>query len=153
MINDGRKYFSNVFDSSSQTNISGISVAFSTQGGIIVGMFFLSLILAVGFIFLVKKFPKCMIYSMIVAFYLILVALIVLGIINGIWWLVITFGVMLLVTSCILFCFRDRIVTGIILLRVSANFISEKPSVYLAPLYPLIFAVIFFVYWIAALVS
>lgn len=142
-----------MFNNASKTDISGISVAFSTQGGIIVAMFFLSIVLAIGYILLIKNFPKCMIYSMILLFYLVLVALIVLGIINQIWWMVITFGVIILITTCILFCFRDRIVTGIILLKVASSFISEKPSVYLAPFYPLIFGIIFFIYWIAALLG
>lgn len=65
-----------------------------------------------------------MIYSMIVLFYCVLIALIILGIVNGIWWMVITFGIMILVVTCILCCFKDRILTGILLLKVAADFIS-----------------------------
>lgn len=153
MINDGKDYYQSVFNKNSQTDISGVSIAFSTQGGIIVAMFFLSLVLAIIFLFMVKKFPKCMIYSLIIVFYLVLIALIILGIVNGIWWMVATFGVILLVISCVLYCFRSRILTGILLLKVAADFISERPSVYLAPLYPLVFAIIFFIYWVAAMVG
>lgn len=124
MISDGKDYYKQFYNRNSQTDISGISIAFSTQGGIIVGMFFLSIVLAIIFLLMVKKFPKCVIYSLIILFYLVLVALIVLGIVSGIWWMVATFGVILLVITCVLYCFRDRIKTGIILLKVAADFIS-----------------------------
>lgn len=124
MISDGKLYYEQFFNRNSQTDISGVSVAFSTQGGIIVAMFFLSIILAIIFLFMVKKFPKCVIYSLIILFYCVLIALIILGIVNGIWWMVATFGVLILVVTCVLYCFRDRIQTGILLLKVAADFIS-----------------------------
>ena len=67
--------------------------------------------------------------------------------------MVITFGIMVLLLACILFCFRNRIKVGILLLQVSAQFLTEKPSVYAAPLYPLFFSIIFFVWWVIALLA
>jgi hypothetical protein len=153
MISDGRNYYVKFFNSTSTTDISGVSAAFSTQGGIIVGMFFFSLALAIAFIFLVKAFPKCVVYTMVAIIYIIFIALIVLGIINGIWWMVATFGVTILMISCIIYCFRSKISTGILLLQIGTTFISERPSVFLAPLYSLIFGIMFFVFWVIALIS
>ena len=154
MLSDGRQFYYEIFNGSgTKTDISGLSSVFSTQGGIIVGMFFLAIVLSILFMFLIKKFPKCMVYSMIVMIYLVFIALIVLGIINQIWWMVASFAISLLVITCILFCFRSSLSTGIVLLQVASTFLSEKPSVYIAPLYPLIFAIIFFVFWITALTA
>lgn len=154
MISDGRQFYYEAFyGSGTKTDMSGLASVFSSQGGIIVGMFFFSIALAMVFVFLLKKFPKCMVYSMIVLIYLVFITLIVLGIINSIWWMVITFAVTLLVMSCMLFCFRDKIRTGILLLEVTTTFMTEKPSVVIAPLYPLVFSIIFFVFWIAAMIA
>ncbi len=152
MINDGRTFYEKTW-TGSQTNISGFATVFSTQGGIIVGMFFFSLVLSIAFMLLLKAFPKCVVYTMITMIYLVFGALIVFGIINAIWWMVITFAVSLLVISCMLFCFRRDIQTGIVLLKVSATFLTEKPSVYAAPLYPLLWGIIFFIFWICAMVG
>jgi hypothetical protein len=108
MINDGRTFYEKTW-TGSQTNISGFATVFSTQGGIIVGMFFFSLVLSIAFMLLLKAFPKCVVYTMITMIYLVFGALIVFGIINAIWWMVITFAVSLLVISCMLFCFRRDI--------------------------------------------
>ncbi len=154
MINDGKDFYKSIYGGSgTKTDMSGLASVFSTQGGIIVGMFFLSLVLAVAFMFLLKAFPKCMVYSMIGLIYLVFIALIILGIVNGIWWMVISFAVGLLLISCMLYCFRRQLQTGIMLLKVAATFLSEKPTVYIAPLYPLAFAILFFIFWIAAIVA
>lgn len=153
MINDGRPFYSEVFNKSAGSDMSGLAAVFSTQGGIIVGMFFFSIALAVIFLLLLKFFPKCMIYTMIGLIFCVFAALIVFGIINQIWWMVITFAITLAITACLLFCFRDRIATGIVLLRVATTFLSEKPTAYLSPLYPLFFGILFFVFWVAAIVA
>lgn len=154
MISDGKSYYNQVFgDTGSKNDMTGLANVFSTQGGIIVGMFFFSLALAILYMFLLKTFPKCVVYTMIVLIYAIFIALIILGIINQIWWMVITFGITLLLISCMLWCFWDQLKTGIVLLKIAATFLSEKPSAYLAPLYPLFFGIIFFVFWVAAMVA
>lgn len=122
-------------------------------GGVVAGMFVLSLLLSIAFLLLVKAFPKCMIYTMIILIFLALAALIVFGIINQLWWMVIAFGITILGLGCVLFCYRSRIAAGIMLLKMAAQFISEKPSVYAAPLYPFIFGLMFFVWWIVCLIS
>lgn len=133
--------------------MSGLASVFSTQGGIIVGMFFFSIALAIIFVLLLKNFPKCMIYSMIGLIFCVYVALIILGIINQIWWMVIVFGITIIITAILLYCFRNQLQTGILLLYVATTFLSDKPSAYLAPLYPLIFGIMFFIFWICAIIA
>lgn len=155
MINDGRDYFRSVYyhDNTQSADISGIANAFSTQGGIIVGMFFFSIALSIAFLFLLKLFPGCMIYTFIVLIFLVFAALIVFGAINQIWWMVIVFGISILLTALMLWCCRNKIKTGILLIKVASTFLTERPATYLVPLYPLVFAIIFFVYWVAAMVG
>lgn len=133
--------------------MSGLASVFSTQGGIIVGMFFFSLALSIFFVLMLKFFPRCMVYSMIGSIFCVYIALIVLGIINNIWWMVIVFAITIVITGIMLWCFWSRIKTGILLLNVATTFLTEKPSAYLAPLYPLFFGILFFVFWICAMVA
>lgn len=134
-------------------DMAGLSSAFSTQGGIIVGMFFFSLVLAILYIFLIKTFARCMVYTMIILIFLCYAALIVFGAINKLWWMVIVFGIAVILTALMLWCFWGRIQTGILLLQVTSAFLSKKPTVYLSPLYPLIFGIMFFVYWVVAMIA
>lgn len=46
---------------------------------------------------------------MAILIYLVFIALIIIGIINGIWWMVIVFAVTILITTCLLCCFRSQI--------------------------------------------
>lgn len=125
MLSDGKDFYYSVYQGSgTKTDMSGLASVFSTQGGIIIGMFFMSLALAIGFLFLIKAFPKCVVYTMIVLIYLVFAALIVLGIVNGIWWMVVTFAVSLLLITCMLWCFWGHIRTGIVLLKVAGTFLS-----------------------------
>lgn len=111
-------------------------------------MFVLSLVIAIAFLLLLKNFPGCMVYTMIVLIIILFVALIVLGIVYEIYGLSIGFGIALLILIIVLFCFRDKIKTGILLLKVAADFLTEKPSVYLAPFYPMLMGTIFFAFWV-----
>lgn len=156
MINDGLEFYKIIYyhnTESQSADISGLANAFSTQGGIIVGMFFFSFALAIGFMFLLKQFPACMIYTFIGLIFLVFAGLIVFGAINQIWWMVIVFAVAILLTACMLWCFRSRIKTGILLTKVATHFLTEKPITFLVPLYPLVFSIMFFVFWIVAILG
>lgn len=61
--------------------------------------------------------------------------------------LAISMGVILLVYSCVLFCFRNRIKTGIVLVKVATNFMSDKPIVFLTPVIKVVLTVLFAVFW------
>lgn len=72
-------------------------------------MFFFALALSVVFLLLLKNFARCMVYTMAILIYLVFIALIIIGIINGIWWMVIVFAVTILITTCLICCFRSQI--------------------------------------------
>lgn len=126
MIHDGLDFFKTVYyhDGSQSADISGIANAFSTQGGIIVGMFFFSIAVSIVFLFLLKLFPKCMIYTFIGLIFLVFAALIVFGAINKIWWMVIVFGIAILLTALMVWCCRNKIHTGILLMKVATTFLT-----------------------------
>lgn len=123
MINDGKDFYSN-FEPISSGGVSFLASTFKMHGGIIVGMFAFALFLSIIYLVLLKNFPKCMIYTMIILIYIILIALIIVGAVNRQWWMVIVFGILTLILTCILYCFRDRIKVGILLLKVSAQFLT-----------------------------
>lgn len=88
-----------------------------------------------------------MVYGMIILTLLAFVALIIIGIVYEIWGLVIAFAILLVVMLIVLWCFWTKLKIGIMLLEVAAEFITEKPSVYIAPLYPLLMGILFFAFW------
>lgn len=61
------------------------------------------------------------------------------------------FGIMLLIYGVVLFCFRNKIKTGIALVKVATTFFSEKPIVFLTPAVKIVITVLFAVFWIAGL--
>ena len=99
--------------------VNQISVAFQKFAGVIIGMFALSLVISIIFLILLKNFPKCMVYSMIILVLLIFAGLIIFGIVKQIWGLAIGFGIALVILIIVLFCLRDKIETGILLLKVA----------------------------------
>jgi hypothetical protein len=52
-----------------------------------------------------------------------------------------------------LWCFWSKIQTGILFLQITTSILTEKPSAYLSPLYPLIFGIIFFIFWLIAIIG
>lgn len=69
------------------------------------------------------------------------------GIISQNYALAITMGVMLLVYSCILFCFKNKIRTGIVLVKVATKFMSDKPIIFLTPVIKVVLTIIFAILW------
>ena len=83
---------------------------------VIVGMIVFSVILSVVFLFLLVKFPKCMFYTMLalgaVLFIGLAVLLFVMGSVVG----GIVMVVMLLIYAAFVYCSRDKLRVGIVLL-------------------------------------
>jgi len=57
-------------------------------------------------------------------------------------------GITLLIYSCVLACFRNRIKTGIVLVKVATKFMSEKPVIFLTPVIKVVMTVLFAVFWV-----
>lgn len=75
----------------------------------------------------------------------------IIGIVIQNYALAIAMGVTLLIYSCVLACFRKRIMTGIVLVKVATNFMTAKPIVFLTPVIKVVLTVLFAVFWIYTL--
>ena len=95
------------------TNVSRIFWKFL---GVILGMFALSLVIAIIFLFLIKNCAACMVYGMIVLVFIAFIVIIVYAAIEGFWGICIGFGVALLLMVIVLCCYWSRLKTGILLL-------------------------------------
>ena len=120
---------------------------------VIVGMCVFAVILAVLFLCLILKFPKCMFYTMLAVGALLILALAVILVISqqfvgG----AIFFGIFLLYILAI-YCSRDKIRIGTVLLETAARFVAEKPTVFLAPFVILFILAGFQLFWIVSFVA
>lgn len=93
-----------------------------------------SIVLSIIFLCLMSRFPKCMLYSMIGISALVLVTVIVLGIVSQLFVISLMAFFLLAFMACFLCCIREQIKTGIVLLKVTGDFLQEKPSVFFAPI-------------------
>jgi hypothetical protein len=87
-------------------------------------MIALSLILSVIFVFLCAKFPKCVVYTGIVVTFVVYAGLIVLAIIAKIWVIAVITIIVALLNACLLYCYRNQIKIGIVLLGLTGNFMT-----------------------------
>ena len=69
------------------------------------------------------------------------------GAIIGEIWLSISMGITLLIYLLVIGCLWKKIAIGIVLVQLSTRFISEKPSVFLAPFVNIILTFIIGLYW------
>ena len=125
----------------------------SRYAGLVVGMFAFSILLSFIYILLVRMFPKCMVYTVIVLTFVLYIALTVLGFIIQNYYIAAIGILMILVTALMLCCCWSKIKIGIQLLKAAGEFITEKPGVYGASLYSLFFGILFFVFWIFAFIA
>jgi hypothetical protein len=107
----------------------------------------LSIAISLVYIFLIKLMPRGMILTMIFVSLGLIGVLCIIGVIIQNYALAISMGVILLVYACILGCFRQRIKTGIVLVKVATTFISEKPIVFLTPIIKVVLTLFFAVFW------
>lgn len=114
-------------------------------------MMSLTVIMALMFLFLLVKFPKC-----IFGFMLILGGLVI-GALAFLFFYIRSFvpaiimcvvGALLIIVVC---CSMKRVMTGFALLNVASKFLSEKPSTFVAPIVVLFFIIVFEVFWALSL--
>lgn len=77
-----------------------------------------------------------------------LAVLVIIGVASGNYALAVSMGITLLIYSCVLACFRNRIKTGIVLVKVATKFMSEKPVIFLTPVIKVVLTVLFAVFWV-----
>ncbi len=85
-------------------------------------MIAVAIVLSIIFVFLSAKFPRCVVYTGIIFTFVLYLTLIVLGIIIGVWALVIVVALVALINACVLWCWRDKLKVGIALLGASGEF-------------------------------
>lgn len=95
--------------------------------------------------------PKTMVLVMTFVSLGLIALLCIIGIATSNYGLAIPMGVMLLVYLLILFCFRNKIRTGIVLVKVATKFISEKPIVFLTPIVKVVLTTLFVAFWVYTL--
>jgi hypothetical protein len=93
-------------------------------------MIFLGIGLSIVYVVLCSKFPACVVYSSIVGTLLVYAGLVLTGIVLQNYTLAGVFGVILLINVCILWCYWSWIKVGIVLAKVSGDFLMQKPSIY-----------------------
>lgn len=114
------------------------------------------IIIAYLYVVLLKTFPRPMVYFMIGISLSVIAGLALLGLFTGNTGLFIGMAVTLLIYLLILFCLRKQLNTGIALVSVATNFLSEKASVFITPLVKIVLTFIvgiFYTYSISCMVS
>lgn len=90
----------------------------------VIGMIFLSIGLSIIFIVLCSKIPKIMAYFCIFGTLLVYVALIVIGLVTKVYALTVIFAIVLAINLLILWCYWEWIQVGIVVLKVSGDFLT-----------------------------
>lgn len=57
-------------------------------------------------------------------------------------------GFTLLIYGLVLYCFRRKIQTGIVLIKVATNFMANRPSIFITPLIKVILSIIIGIFWL-----
>ena len=122
MSQGGKNFDGLSLKSSVYANNSSIGATFTRAAGPIIGMMILSLLMSIIFVFLCGKFPKCVVYTSIVFTFAIYIGLVILGFVIKNYGLVISFIIVLLINALMLWCYKDKIRVGVILLKVSGDF-------------------------------
>lgn len=110
---------------------------------VIAGMMGLSIIMAVVFLCFLVRFPKCVFIFMMVLGVLLLIAITALLFYVRAFAAAIILCVLIIALVGVLFCTFPKLKTGLILLNIASKFLSERPSVFVAPVFVLIFIVVF----------
>ena len=103
----------------------------------------LSVVLAVAFQCLLIKFPQCMFYAMLILGGIFMIALAIIMIIAGGIAGGIVFGVITIIYFVVIFCNKNQIRIGTVLLETASRFILEKPSVFMVPFIMLFIVLLF----------
>lgn len=94
-----------------------------------------------------------MVYSMLGISGVLLLAVIVIGIVVQQYLFSLMGLIFLGIMGCFLWCYRDQIRIGIVLLKMTGDFLREKPSVFLAPIFVSMIGFPLFFFLIASLIA
>jgi hypothetical protein len=127
--------------------VNDTSFDIDRQKGPIIVCTIISMIASLAYILLIKLAPKGMIMVMIFSSLGLIGVLCIIGIILQNYALAIMMGVMLLIYTCILVCFRKKIQTGIVLVKVATTFIADKSIIFLTPIIKVVLTILFAGFW------
>lgn len=107
-----------------QDSSNTLAAVFSKFYKIIATMFGLAILIAFAYMNLVRCFPKCMVYLLIVSVFCIMFAILIIGIANNNYGLVVAMSFGLFFFGIFLFCVRDQIEVGVKVLAIASNFVN-----------------------------
>jgi hypothetical protein len=116
-------------------------------------MFVLSIIVAVLYLVLVRCCLKCVIYTMVVAVFCLMFAILVMAISSNNFGLIVAMSVGIFLFMIFIICMRNELELGMAMMATASRFISEKPSVYLAGLWVFFLSCLFFIFWVVSVVA
>lgn len=115
-----------------------------------------SVVISFIYVLLIKAFPRPMVYAMTVLSLLVLAGMVLVGLIIGNLALSISMGVTLLIYICILYCLRKKFETGIAMVKIATNFMTDRMQVFFTPLIKLLLTFVigaFYVYTLSAMLQ
>lgn len=130
-----------------------LAVVFSKYPGLIAAMFLLAIVIATLYLLLVRHCLRCVVYTMVVAVFCIMFAILVMGIYNNNFGLIVAMAVGIAFFAIFLLCMRNEFELGMALMEIASRFIGERPSVYLAGLWVFFLSCLFFVFWVVSVVG
>lgn len=112
-----------------------------------------AIIVSFIYVFLLKAFPRPMVYFMIFLSMALILGLLVVGLFTSLA-LAISMAVYFVIYSILLCCLRKKIEIGIAMVKIATEFITEKMSVFLTPIVKLVLTLLigsFFAYSVNAM--
>lgn len=110
---------------------------------IIVGMMALSFVMAVLFLCLLVRFPACVFVVMLVLGVGMFAAVTGLLFYAQAWLPAVVMCVLFVLLVVVLCCTFKKIRIGLVLLKIASRLLIEKPSIFLAPIFVMIFIISF----------
>jgi hypothetical protein len=123
----------------------------SQYAGEIATCLLISLVLSFLYVFLIKLMPKAMIYFLIAFSMVLLLGLVIFGFAIGSLGFALPFLIIFIVYAIVLFCLRNKIEMGIILIKIASQFLSEKWGVFISPVIKIVANILFSFFWIYSL--
>ena len=111
----------------------------------------LTVMMAILFLCLLVRFPKCIFITMLILGALLMGTITALLFYVGALVPAIILCVLSFVLVVVLICTFKKIRTGIVLLNIASKFLLEKPSTFLAPVFVMIFILVFETFWAMSL--
>ena len=111
----------------------------------------LTVMMAILFLCLLVRFPKCIFITMLILGALLMGTITALLFYVGALVPAIILCVLSFVLVVVLICTFKKIRTGIVSLNIASKFLLEKPSTFLAPVFVMIFILVFETFWAMSL--